>query len=110
MIDVVHKAKQLDHWVHLAAEFKSDLAWWHCFVEYWNGLGMMQSVSAYWSPKFSFSTDALGSWGCGACWERSWIQYPWNGVWSHKRIAAKNSYQFYLRQQCGVLSGRGTKS
>ena len=24
MIDVVHKAKQFNHWVHLTAEFKSD--------------------------------------------------------------------------------------
>ena len=67
MIDVAHKAKPLDHWVHLTAEFKSDLAWWHCFIDCWNGLGMMRSVSANWSPKFCFSTDASGSWGCGAC-------------------------------------------
>ena len=89
MIDVAHKAKQLDHWVHLTAEFKSDLAWWHCFIDCWNGLGMMRSVSANWSPKFCFFTDASGSWGCGACWEEKWIQCPWNGIWNNKSIAAK---------------------
>ena len=89
MIDVAHKAKQLDHWVHLSADFKSDLAWWHCFMDCWNGLGMMQSVSANWSSKFLFSTDASGRWGCGACWEDRWIQCPWNGVWNDKSIAVK---------------------
>ena len=33
MLDTVHKAKHLDHWVHLGQEFKSDLAWWDCFIE-----------------------------------------------------------------------------
>jgi hypothetical protein len=89
MIDVAHKAKQLDHWIHLTAEFKSDLAWWHCFIDYWNGLGMMQCVSAYWSPKICFATDASGSWGCGACWETRWLQCPWNGAWNDMGIAAK---------------------
>ena len=36
MRDTTHKAKHLDHWVHLDHNFKSDLAWWHTFVE-WPG-------------------------------------------------------------------------
>ena len=31
MIDTANKAKQLDHWIHLTADFKSDLAWWRSF-------------------------------------------------------------------------------
>ena len=89
MIDVAHKAKQLDHWIHLTTEFKSDLAWWQCFIDCWNGLGMMRSVSADWSPNISFATDASGSWGCGACWDTRWLQCPWNGAWHDKGIAAK---------------------
>ena len=67
MIDVAHRIKHLDHWVHLNHEFKSDLAWWHtfiidyratyvsssmiyAFIDTWNGLGMMQSVAANWTP------------------------------------------------------------
>ena len=75
MINLAHKAKQLDHWVHLN--------------DSWNGLGMMQSVSANWSPRYSFSTDASGSWGCGACWEDRWIQCNWDNVWNDKSIATK---------------------
>ena len=33
MINTAHKVKQLDHWVHLNHEFKSDLAWWLTFME-----------------------------------------------------------------------------
>ena len=32
MIDVAHKVRQLDHWIHLSANFKSDLARWHSFI------------------------------------------------------------------------------
>ena len=89
MIDTAHKAKHLDHWVHLNEEFRSDLAWWQYFIETWNGLGMMQCVATSWSPKFTFSTDASGSWGCGAAWENRWIQCAWEGVWKDKSIAVK---------------------
>lgn len=94
MIDVAHKAKQLDHWVYLTADFKSDLAWWHCFIDHWNGLGMMQSVAANWSPQYCFFTDASGSWGCGACWEKSWIQCPWNSTLSNRSTARKRAVLF----------------
>ena len=31
MIDTACNARHLDHWIHLSADFRSDLAWWHCF-------------------------------------------------------------------------------
>ena len=87
MIDVAHRVKHLNHWVHLNHEFKSDLAWWQTFVDTWDGLGMMKSVAANWTPRFTFSTDASGSWGCGACWGDKWIQCAWNGMWQDVSIA-----------------------
>ena len=60
MINVAHRVKHLDHWVHLNQEFKSDLAWWYMFIDTWNGLGMMQSVAACWTPSTTFCTDASG--------------------------------------------------
>ena len=89
MIDTAMKAKKLDHWIHLTAEFRSDLAWWHCFLESWNGLGMMQSVATEWTPQFTFVSDASGRWGCGAFWSERWIQCAWNGRWSKVSIAVK---------------------
>ena len=96
MLDTVHKAKHLDHWVHLNQEFKSDLAWWHCFMVAWNGLGMMRSVAANWLPQVTFVTDASGKWGCGACWQRKWIQCEWKGLWTDKCIAVKEMLPIVL--------------
>ncbi len=28
MIDTAQRTRQLDHWIHLTAEFRSDLLWW----------------------------------------------------------------------------------
>ena len=89
MINVAHRVKHINHWIHLNQKFKSDLAWWQTFIDTWNGLGMMQSVAAVWTPKVTFSTDASGSWGCGACWEDKWIQCSWNSMWQDVSIATK---------------------
>ena len=89
MIDGAHRVKHLDHWVHLNQEFKSDLAWWQTFITSWNGRGMMRSVATNETPRFTFSTDASGTWGCGACWEDRWIQGSWDGMWKETNIATK---------------------
>ena len=63
MLDTTHKAKRLNHWVHLTEDFRSDLAWWHCFIESWNGLGMMSSLGVNTKPDVTFKTDASGKMG-----------------------------------------------
>ncbi len=42
MIDQSMKAKKLDHWIHLTAEFRADLAWWQAFLPVWNRRCMMR--------------------------------------------------------------------
>lgn len=69
MIDTAHKAKQLDHWVHLTADFRSDLAWWCCFMKSWNGRAMMQVLANTQPPLATILTNASRSWGCGAFWD-----------------------------------------
>ena len=106
MIDTAQGVKHLDHWVHLNQEFKSDLAWWQMFIDTWNGLGVMQSTAANWSPRFTFYTDASGSWGCGVCWADRWIQCAWNGMWQEMNIAVK---ELCWQWQCGGSFGGVTK-
>ena len=89
MIDTAQKARQLDHWIHLTAEFRSDLLWWHAFLPLWNGRSMLEAHKPRWHPEITFSSDASGSWGCGAVWNGRWIQLEWNGSWSQQCIAAK---------------------
>ena len=109
MIDVAHGVKHLDHWVHLNQDFKSDLAWWQTFIDSWNGLGMMQSIAANWTPRFIFSTDASGGWGCGACWGDKWIQCPWNDSWKDKNIAVKELLPILLGVAMWGVSWRGNQ-
>ena len=37
MIDTAYSVRDLDHYIKLRSEFHSDLAWWDCFMEGWNG-------------------------------------------------------------------------
>ena len=53
MIDTANRAKQLDHWIHLIADFKFNLAWWHTFLEFWNGKSSHDAGShTYTAPSF----------------------------------------------------------
>ena len=63
MIDTTNNAKQLDHWVHMTADFRSDLAWWCCFMKSWNGRAMMQVLANTQPPLATITTDMSGSWG-----------------------------------------------
>ena len=66
MIDTAMTVKHLDHHIKLRSEFASDLAWWDCFLPSWNSKSMMAVHGKGWNPHIVFSTDASGSWGCGA--------------------------------------------
>ena len=50
---------------------------------------MMAVHGKGWNPHIVFSTDASGSWGCGAIWQTRWIQCPWLKEWESKSIALK---------------------
>ena len=91
MIYTASEAKQLDHWVHPTADFRSDLAWWCCFIKSWNGWAMMQVLANAQPPIATITTDVSGTWGCGAFWVEAgqWIQSPWPNEWQHTPIHAK---------------------
>ena len=89
MIDRAKTARRLNHWVHLTAEFHSDLAWWRTFLDYWNGCSMMQVHCGNQTPDIVVATDASGAWGCGAQWGNEWLQCQWVSSWVSESIAAK---------------------
>ncbi len=43
MIETAKTVRRLNHWIHLEADFRSDLDWWSLFLGYWNGCSMMQT-------------------------------------------------------------------
>ena len=50
---------------------------------------MMDIHDPNWVPTVSFSSDASGSWDCGAVWEQAWLQHPWDEEWKPLNITAK---------------------
>lgn len=98
MLDVAHSVKDLNHYVKLKSDFKSDLAWWECFLEQWNGLSMMETLHHNQAPAAVWHTDASGSWGCGAYWggRGRWIQAQWSKDWQSKNITLKEMIPIVL--------------
>ena len=62
--------------IRLNKEAQSDIVWWHCFIEHWNGLSMMLDDRKD-HPDVVLTSDASGSWGCGAFWDKLWFQFIW---------------------------------
>jgi len=89
MIDTAKSVCRLNHWVHLKADFHSDLEWWTVFLDYWNGRSLMEIHTTEFRADATVFTDASGSWGCGAIWQNRWLQCSWNKVWSTESIATK---------------------
>ena len=93
------KLKQMHYFTRLNREFQSDLAWWHVFLQSWNGLSLLSSLQNI-SPDFIIYTDASGSWGCGACFGRQWLQWQWSPQWSPIPIMTKELVPIVL--SCAV--------
>ena len=76
MIDLlrVPSATKGHHHIRLNCGFRADLHWWRTFAESWNGVAVLPcSVQ----PSFTATSDASGSWGCGAWSGKSWFQLQW---------------------------------
>ena len=43
MLDTAHSRPRLDHWIRLDHHFRSDLMWWHTFIDQWNGVSILSS-------------------------------------------------------------------
>ncbi len=84
MIDLSKRVKELHHKVRLNAAFRSDLRWWGCFLPIWNGACSMAGAALR-KPQVILTSDASGSWGCGAYtstgeWFQLALMEDWNGV------------------------------
>ena len=88
LIDVSTRAKQLDHFIRLNEEARSDIEWWHRFAERWNGVSMLSSLNSQ-PAVATITSDASGSWGCGAVCGQEWFQLSWDGKLEHSHISVK---------------------
>ena len=91
MIDLSTRAKEMHHHLRLNAAFRSDLQWWATFLVEWNGVSMMSRDPRV-GHEASITSDASGSWGCGAFNSQSeaeWFQLQWPETWCSIHITAK---------------------
>ena len=80
--------KRLDHFIRLNEEARSDLEWWHRFAEAWNDISMLSSLNKQ-HPIVVITSDASGTWGCGAFCGKEWFQLGWNGRLAQSHITVK---------------------
>ena len=89
MISLSTVAKELHHRIRLNKGFQSDLQWWAQFLPKWNGIGMMAAVVRS-PPSATVTSDASGSWGCGAFSSSGkWFQLAWSDQWKGYHITVK---------------------
>ena len=81
LIDFSTTARQLDHYIRLNAEAKSDIEWWFQFAEAWNGVSLLSAWSPQ-PPRVTICSDASGSWD-------RWLQLQWAGTLEGSHISAK---------------------
>ena len=85
LIDASATVQDVEHWVHLNAMARADIAWWHAFLQSWNGVSLLPSNA----PPLILTSDASGSWGCGAVYLSAWFQVQWPQEWAQVPIAPK---------------------
>ena len=92
MLDLLHAVPHRPHshgHIRLNAGFRSDLAWWKAFLAQWNGISYLPPPSFLPQLNLYFTTDASGSWGCGAWHGTSWFKVKWDSRAHHLGIAEK---------------------
>ena len=105
LIDFSTTASSLDHFIRLNQDARSDLEWWASFIDSWNGISLLASVSnQQWDS--TVTSDASGNWGCGAFWGSAWFQLQWAGLLHEAHIAIKELVPLVL---AAALWGRQWK-
>ena len=105
LIDASATTTHLDHWVHLNALARADISWWHTFVEHWNGISLVPPAS----PANFITSDASGTWGCGALHRNQWLQLAWPPEWVELPIAPKELVPIVLAVALWGPQWAGTK-
>ena len=73
--------------IRLNVKFRADLARWQCFVEDWNGVSFLPTLSSL--LDYTVASDASEQWGCGAWFTNLWFQLPWDKATAAYPITVK---------------------
>ena len=85
LINASTTVSSLEHRVRLNSTAREDIAWWFVFLQIWNGVNVLPQAA----PSHYITSDASGSWGCGATYENLWLQLAWPSHWAGASIAPK---------------------
>ena len=89
MFELLKGQPRDQQFVSLGMPSRSDLRWWHRFLDFWNGTGLLQGQQLG-PADFNLFTDASGSFGAEAWFNEYWFQLPWpQAVAVEWSIAAK---------------------
>ena len=103
MCSVALRVRELDYFTRLNQGFRSDLYWWHIFLQDWNSVSLLQQAGTV-RPHMTLHTDASGTWGCGALLYPQWFQLQWPEAWSSVAIMIKELVPIVLA--CAVWGPR----
>ncbi len=78
--------RKAHHHIPLRQAARSDIVWWHTFLDSWNGVSLIPPAARD-SRMYQVYTDASGGFGCGAIWDSRWFQYTWPPAFEGKAIA-----------------------
>ena len=97
------------HFIRLNVSFRSDFAWWSTFCERSNGVGFLHLAHMV-VPSITFSSDASGTWGCGALWQSQWIQGSWDSSWQDVNLLPADDHyigwKFFRPLTAAMLKNR----
>ena len=88
MIDLSTTRRHINATLRINREFRSDLEWWFQLSAEWNGTSILAPIRAE-SPDAQITSDASGSWGCGAFYEGKWFQLQWDQFSAPHHITVK---------------------
>ena len=88
LINLSTAVKPLDGYIRLNLAARSDIKWWSLYVAQWNGTSMMIWFDKR-HPTKLVTSDASGSWGCGAFCDNLWIRLQWPASMTQFHISIK---------------------
>ena len=96
MYNTAARVKEFHYYTTLTKAFKSNLRWWHFFVNSWNDPNVITYKHLY-----QVIMDTSGSWGHGSQFRGHWFQYAWPAEWFMVGIMAKELLPIIT--SCAVL-------
>ncbi len=82
LFSILSRTLQPHHHMRLNRCTRGDLAWWNTFLQGWNGKSFFPGAKT----TLEVTSDASGSYGCGAIFGNTWFQAP---SWEAISITAK---------------------